>query len=167
MTETNKKFTKKELTDFININFNSRNYFYSKADEKWLKWLWDNGFLDVLKQQPDYSSGYYDEDVDPEFRYLVRMSEVVPAQVTKILLEIPITQETFDPEIINCFAYICSRLPVKYLSKLIPKIKKEKWGQLLHKWEETYGDKFPFYSSQKYENLLLLLESVLNIQPDD
>ena len=30
-------------------NLDARRYFFHKADERWLEWLWRNGFLDAIK----------------------------------------------------------------------------------------------------------------------
>ena len=55
----------------INVNLDARRYFFHKADERWLEWLWRNGFLDAIK----------DENANPlatrkpELDYLLRMAE--------------------------------------------------------------------------------------------
>ena len=41
---------KKEVLELI-PNEDSKQYFFVQADDKWLGWLWDNGFFDVLKRK--------------------------------------------------------------------------------------------------------------------
>ena len=98
-----------EAKRLINLNEDSRQYFYEKANETWLEWLWENGFFDVLKQKAEDPTKY--SYSTPELRYLVRMAETKPEIVTEVMLGIPISEETFNPEVIDQFLRICGVLP--------------------------------------------------------
>ena len=43
--------SKERLQKLLDVNFDARRYFFYKADARWLNWLWQNGFLDVLKEE--------------------------------------------------------------------------------------------------------------------
>ena len=40
---------KEQIYELINVDLDARRYFFHKADERWLDWLWRNGFLDAIK----------------------------------------------------------------------------------------------------------------------
>ncbi len=110
--KSTKKLTIEEFEFLLNLNLNATEHFYSIIDEEWLGWLWDNGFLDVVKQIEDLPE--WRNKIIPELVYLSRMSEVIPDQVEKIVLDILTSKEICNPEVID------------YLSKLIYKIKNKK-----------------------------------------
>lgn len=47
-----------KIRELINLNPDSYHYFFAKADERWLGWLWDNGFLDAVKQKAENPTRY-------------------------------------------------------------------------------------------------------------
>ena len=51
MSTPPKTLTKERLQELIHVNLGARRYFYTKADEGWLDWLWQHGFLDVIKEK--------------------------------------------------------------------------------------------------------------------
>jgi len=54
------------------VNDDAKRFFFSQADESWLKWLWDNGFLNELKKKAeDTTICRYSLS---ELEYLKRMS---------------------------------------------------------------------------------------------
>ena len=83
----------------IGLNQDSRQYFYDKADEGWLHWLWKNGFFDVLKEKAEDPRRYSYKT--PELQYLRRMVEHNAQMVVDILLDTPISYENFNPEVID------------------------------------------------------------------
>ncbi len=157
-----------EAKRLISINEDSRQYFYEKADETWLKWLWKNGFFDVLKKKAEDPSRFSYRT--PELRYLVRMAELNPEMVTEIMLDIPISSETFNPEVINQFLHICGRLAGKQLARLTGKIKTENWPALMqnyNQWGMDYGKMFEsLEKSEHHEELMELASAVLELRND-
>ena len=157
-----------EAKRLISLNEDSRQYFYEKADETWLKWLWKNGFFDVLKKKAEDPSRFSYRT--PELRYLVRMAELNPEIVTEIMLDIPISVETFNPEVIDQFLHICSRLPGEQIAKLTGKIKIENWPalmQMYNQWGMDYGKMFErLEKSGHYEEMMVLASAVLDLRDD-
>ena len=157
-----------EAKRLISLNEDSRQYFFEKANETWLEWLWENGFFEILKEKAKDSNRVSYQL--PELRYLVRMTELNPEVVTKILLDTQISNESFNPEVIYQFLHICSSLPGKHLAKLINKIKTENWPSLLqmyNQWGIIYSKMFDGLEKSGYhEELLELASLVLNLRED-
>jgi len=158
----------KEAKRLVNLNEDSRQYFYEKADETWLKWLWENGFFDILKKKAEDPSRFSYKM--PELRYLVRMADFSPETVTEIMLDIPISGETFNPEVISQFLHICGYLPGTQLARLIGKIKSENWTALMQKydqWGMDYGKMFEsLEKSGHHKELMALANTVLELRDD-
>ncbi len=154
---------RERIHGLIHANPDALQYFYAKADERWLDWLWQNGFLDVIKQKPeDMTHGYR----TPEIGYLARMAEKDPEKVVAIMLEIPISRETFNPEVVYYFLHIGSRLRADYLVRIVEKIRHERWISCggLNRFGFEYGKMFKTLAEAKnYHSLLTLAESVLTL----
>jgi len=163
------KAIKRELEFVLNVNADARQYFYIKANEKWLTWLWENGFLDVIKQKAKDPTRYSYRT--PELNYLVRMAEKAPAKVADIMLEVPISKETFNPEVIDRFVHICSILPADQLARIVPKIRKERWIPLMgvfNQWGFEYEKMFQkLAGARDYESIITLAEDVLSVKTKD
>ncbi len=157
-----------EAKRLIGINDDSRQYFFEKVDETWLKWLWENGFFEVLKKKAEDPSRFSYKT--PELRYLVRMAETNPELITEIILSIPITTETFNPEVISQFLHICGHLPGEQLVRLIGKINAEKWPTLMKnfdQWGMDYGKMFKSLEKSGYhDELIKLASAILEIRDD-
>ncbi len=159
------------LTTLISNNFDARQYFYSVADEKWLDWLWENGFLNLLKEAPDTSDSYGYRT--PEISYLVKVAEKAPEKVTGIILsdDLATTADKFRPELIDQILRICEVLPQPQLAQVVPKIHQQKWTQLMEKynrWGFEYEKIFEVLVEAKdYKTLLMLADSVLAIRPKE
>lgn len=164
-----RKLSKGQLRKMIKLNADAHQYFYSQANERWLDWLWTNGFLDVIKQKAEDPSRY--GYTTPELNYLVRMAEKVPNKVARILLEVPINKNNFNPEVIDRFLEICSKLPADQLSLLVVKIQKERWVSLMNafnRWGYGYAKMFATLAgANDYANLLLLASIVLELRPKE
>ena len=147
----------------------AKEYFYYKAHERWLDWFWQNGFLDVIKEKAEDLTGYGYRI--PELEYLVRMAEKAPAKVVNIMLAVPISSETFNPEVIDRFSYICSTLPEDQLARMVQKIRDERWIPLMdafEHWGSDCEDMFKTLDDAKdYESLLVLAEAVLSVRIKD
>ena len=156
------------IKELIDLNPDTHQYFYYKADERWLDWLWKNGFLDAIKQKAEDPTRY--EYRTPEINYLVRIAEKAPAKVAEIMNndEVATTEEKFNPEVIDQFLRICSSLPVKELAKIIPKIKKDGWVKLMagfNQWGFEYEKMFETLAeARNYESIITLAEAVLSVK---
>lgn len=108
------KIDKEQLRNLIHVNPDARQYFHAKTDERWLDWLWENEFLDVIRERAEDPTRY--GEPYPELNFLVRMSEKTPAKVVDIMLQVPISSETFNPVVVDRFLVICRTLPAKQLA---------------------------------------------------
>jgi hypothetical protein len=144
----------------------AKDYFFDKADERWIDWLWGNGFLDAIKQKAEDPTRYSYKT--PELNYLVKVAEKVPEKVVDIILQVPISKETFNPEVIDRFVYICSKLPVEQLVRMIKKIKNEKWIPLMgvfNQWMYGYEEMLKkLFEAKNFDNLLILVEAILSVK---
>lgn len=167
--DTSEKLDKEQLRNLIHVNLDARHYFYANANERWLDWLWENGFLDVVKERTEDPTSYGYRI--PELEYLVRMAKKAPAKVVKIMLAVPISSETFNPEVIDRFSYICSTLPEDQLAHVVQKIRDERWIPLMgayEHWGSNCEDMFKTLDDAKdYESLLVLAEAVLSVRIKD
>ena len=161
--------SKKEFLDVIlAFNPDARQYFFAQADERWVDWLWDNGFLDTIKKKSEDPTRYGYRT--PEVNYLVRVSEKAPIKVTDIVLAVPVSKDTFNPEVVDRFLWICSILPAEQLSRLAKKIRDENWVSLLgvfNRWGFEYEKILKTLSDAKdYENILVIAEAILSLRTD-
>lgn len=46
------------VSELISVNDDAKRYFFAVADERRLNWLWENGFLNAIKQKADNSTQY-------------------------------------------------------------------------------------------------------------
>ena len=166
-TDAPEKLDKEQLRNLIHVNPDARQYFYAKADERWLDWLWQNGFLDVIKEKAKDLTRY--GDARPELGYLARMSKTVPTRVVDIMLQVPITSETFNPVVLDRFFAICStNLPSNQLARMVEKIRDEHWIPLrstLKLWGFEYKKMFKTLADAKnYRSFLVLAEAVLVVR---
>ncbi len=165
LTSPSKEIDIAEWKHLLSQNFDARNYLFFKADECWVDWFWKHGFLDVIKQKPDDSGQNLYRM--PELFYLARMVDKVPCKVVKILLNIPINKENFNPEVVDQFLRICSDLPAKELVKIIPKIYSENWVRLFNSriFEFEYQQIFnKLLGDKEYSSILLLSDIILSIK---
>jgi hypothetical protein len=127
----------KEYIDilFESTNLDTRNYFFSKADEKWLNWLWKNGLLNELKKPAKDSSIY--SYVIPEIRYLVRMSKSENRAIIKKIIEIitddnlATSKDNFNPELIDEIFSILEDWSVEYIIEVLKKLK---FSEKIREW---------------------------------
>jgi hypothetical protein len=167
MSTQKPKFSVEKIREIISLNFDARQYFFSKADERWVNWLWDNGLLDVIKEKAEDPTRYGYRT--PELSYLVRVASKKPEKVTDIILEVPISKKTFNPEVISQFLRICSTLPASQLARLVQKIKDDGWVELMgpfNDWGFDYEKMLGTLSSANdFDSLLTLIEAVLSVRP--
>lgn len=162
------KLNTEGLQNLLDVNPAARQYFYHKADERWLDWLWRNGFLDVFKEEDASLDGFR----TPELGYLLRMAGKCPAQVVDIMLEVPIGTDMRSQEAAYGFVPICGALPADQLARVVCKIRAEKWVPLL---DEVYSHSGFTYEemlrtladANDFESFLLLAEAVLAVRPGE
>lgn len=166
MNPNMKKLDANKLRDIIELNFDARQYFYSKADENLLDWLWANGFLDALNQKPQDITRY--SYSTPELNYLVRMAEKSPAKVVDIMTTIQSSAESYNPEVIDRFCWIASILPADQVARIAIKIRDENWVKLLggfNHWGFEYEKMFEKLSEAKdYGTMIIIAEALLSIR---
>ena len=157
---------KERLQELLQINLDARRYFYHKADERWLDWLWRNGFLDILKEEDASFNGFR----TPELEYLLRMAEKRPDIVVDIMLGTPISAGPRSQEVVYGFMRICSVLPADQLARVVNKIQAERWIPLLDEIYNHSGFKYAkmlstLADANDFESFLLLVETVLAVRP--
>lgn len=155
-----------KIRDLINLNPDSHQYFYAKADEQWLNWLYENGFLDVIKQKSDDSTRYgYGS---PEINYLVKVSEKEPTKVVDIMLATPISTDSFNPNVLDRFLRICSSLPASEIKRMANKIRDDKWVKLIssfNDWGFEYEKMLKALTDAgDFESVLILAEAILSVR---
>ncbi|MBA7471917.1 hypothetical protein ES707_07229 [subsurface metagenome] len=164
--KTQQQLRKQKIQELIGVNPDARQYFFAKADERWLEWLWENGFLEVIKQKAEDPTQYRYQT--PELNYLVKMAEKKPKQVADIILTVPISKENFNPEVIDQFSRICSALPAEQLARIVSKIRDDGWVQLMSsfdRWGFEYEKMFEILAVAKdYKSILILAEAVLSVR---
>jgi hypothetical protein len=166
-------FIEKGLQDYgalirlINLNDDARHYFYAATDEKWLEWLWQSGLLDPIKEKSVDPTKYYYHT--PELEYLAKVALKVPEKVSDIILAITISEEHFNPEVLDRFLWICQSMPAAQLARIVPKIKNENWIRLMDKFNYAgfeYNKMLETLTeAHDYLSFLILSEAVLAIRP--
>lgn len=169
MSTPPKTLTKERLQELIHVNLGARRYFYTKADEGWLDWLWQHGFLDVIKEKTE---GDY-EYTPPELTYLVRMAEKCPAKVVDIMLDVPLSTDPFDmlnQDVMYSFLRICSTLPADQLARVVDKICHERWVPLIgvesnQSYHLDYEKMFQtLAAAEEYKSVIVLAKAVLAVR---
>ena len=156
---------KERLQELLQINLDARRYFYHKADDHWLDWLWRNGFLNVLKEEEPSLDGFR----TPELGYLLRMAEKRPDIVVDIMLGTPISAGARSQDVAYGFMRVCSVLPADQLARVVDKIRVERWVQLLGEIYNQSGLEYEemlstLADANDYESFLLLVEAVLAVR---
>jgi len=160
-----------DVNALILKNDDAKRYFFAKADERWVDYLWENGFLDVIKTASDDKSGYGYST--PEITYLVRVAEKKPASVVKIMLSdnVATNEDNFRPELVDQFLRICTELPTPLFVRVISKIQEQNWVKLMTRfssWGFQYEKMFKnLLDDNKVEEFLQLAEVVLAVRKED
>jgi hypothetical protein len=164
MDESRPKVTVEKVRELINLNPDSHQYFFSMADERWLDWLWKNGLLAGIQKpiEPENPSRV------PELGYLSRVAEKNPARVVDIMLEVSSVPDAFNPETLDQFLWICSKLPADQFARMVPKIHDENWVRLIAPFDDSgfrYENILKVLSDAKdYDSVLLLAETILSVR---
>lgn len=167
-TDAPQALEKERLQELLQTNLDARRYFYHKADERWLDWLWRNGFLNVLEEEDASLDGFR----TPELEYLLRMAEKRPDIVVDIMLGTPISAGARSQEVVYGFLRICSALPAVQLARVVDKIRAERWVPLLDKIYNHSGFAYEemlstLADANDFESFLVLAEVVLAVRPGE
>lgn len=152
--------------ELIAYNSDAKRYFFSTANEQWIKWFHDNNLFAELKKKSEDPTKYGYRL--PELEYLTRMAEKTPNVVADIILSVPISKETFNPEVIDRFFWITGLLPTEEIKRILPKVLVENWLKLMspfsksgyeyQKMVEKLGE------AKDYETLLILAKIILTVR---
>ena len=159
---------REQIYELINVDLDARRYFFHRADERWLEWLWRNGFLDAIK----------DENANPlssrkpELEYLLRMAEKRPDIVVDIMLATPITTDTRSQEVAYGFIRVCGSLPADQLARMVDKIRDERWIPRIdaiyrHSAFNSKEMLKTLADADDPKSLLVLAEAVLAVRPSE
>ena len=116
-------------------NEDAKRFFFSQANENWLNWLWQKGFLNGISNKAMDPTKYAYRM--PELEYLTRVAEKKSADVTQIINSVKISEANFNPEVIDRFLWIISDLPAEQIKTLTIKIKDEKWVYLMRGFRKS------------------------------
>ena len=166
--KTKKKITVEEFRELISTNRLSLLFFYAnKADETWLVWLWDNGFLNTIIEAAQYEEDKF--SVEAELDYLWRMVEIVPKEVATILQKIikEIPGKVHNTNIIRHLLDITSVLSAPSLELVLDDIYAKKWISYINK--KRYAFMMPNYKqmletlakAKRYKCLLTLAANLM------
>ena len=159
---------REQIYELINVDLDARRYFFHRADERWLEWLWRNGFLDAIK---DENANPF-ASRKPELEYLLRMAEKRPDIVVDIMLATPITTDTRSQEVAYGFIRVCGSLPADQLARMVDIIRDERWIPLIdavyrHSSFDSEEMLKTLADANDFESLLALAEAVLAVRPSE
>ena len=157
---------KEGLQELIHINLDARRYFFHKADERWLDWLWRNGFLSAIKEENAAPFATR----TPELEYLLRMAEKRPDSVVDIMLDTPISTDARSQEVAYAFLRICRNLPADQLARVVGKIRAERWIPLIDAIYRHFGFECAemlktLADANDFKAVLVLADAVLAVRP--
>ena len=120
-----------ELRSSIERNLSSYNYFFNKVNSsKWFQFLQNAEYFDNLEHIDERG-----EHMDwPPGKYLLKMSKIIPDQVSKILLNMELPKKNNERSfiIMRYLMNILLNLPPKHSKKFVTKIIKEHWMENQH-----------------------------------
>src|SRR3989344_6793127 len=155
-----------DVREAITVNFDARKYFYSRVDDNWFDWLWKNSFFDLIKKKAEDTTQYSYRT--PELDYHSRVVEKIPGKVVDFMLTVPVSRETFNPEVIDRFLWISSKLPAKELARIVPKIRDQQWVRLMgpfNRWGFEYKQMFEkLVVEQDYVSIITLAQAILLVR---
>ncbi len=156
-----------DLYALFQASFAARLYFFSKVDVGWLGWLWENGFLDVIKEGGVSVSE--EDPTPPELAYLWRVAPEDPGLVTDIILGIPVTRTGFTGRMLKNLVWITSRLPAAEFARIAPKVRDEGWVEIMANdgyRQLQHHEAIPaLFEAGNHEGLLTFAEALLVVRP--
>ena len=108
------KVKAEDIRRLITRNLSARQYFFNKVDEKWLDFIFDNGFLLPLQMSGEY---------------LVRITSEIPEEVMAIIdkYDVKYNIGSDGKYFRNYFIEAAINMPSEVAIKIVDKIVKEKW----------------------------------------
>lgn len=141
----------------------AKEYFYRKANEYWLEWLWENEFLDIIKGDKIREGVWL-----PEVFYLTRIARTAPAKTMEIILQIKVSPEMINKEAIDYIFAISANLPAEQLAKLVGTIRDDRWISIRnpsHLSEYQYDEIFKkLLDAKEHDSLMKLAEAILDFE---
>ena len=152
--------------ELIGYNSDAKRYFFSTATEQWVKWFYDNDLFAELKKKAEDPTKYGYRL--PELEYLTRMAEKEPHIVADIILSVPISKETFNPEVVDRFFWITGLLPTEEIKRILTKVLAEGWLKLMSPFSRS-GYEYQkmvekIGAAKDYETLLTLAKIILTVR---
>lgn len=149
----------------LSKNNDAKSYFFSTVDESWFDWLWKNGFLDIYQNQD--TDGTKSSKMS-ELQYITRVVEKIPASINRFILSTPISEANFNSEVINRFFRILGIFPAQEIKKLLPKVLKENWVELMSGFNQS-GYEYrkvveKLRSERDFDSLLVLTRIILTLR---
>ena len=153
----------------FSLNFDTKRFFFSKADKTLLDWLWKQGFLNDIKKGADDSTIITYRM--PELEYLACMAEMVPIEVVQIISSIEISETNLNPEVIDRFLWIINSLPADQIKNLTKKIRDEQWVFLMRSFNKS-GYEFTkivdsLFEAKESKAILELFQVILSVKSKD
>lgn len=152
--------------ELIAFNPDAKRYFFSTANEQWVKWFLDGGLFAELKKKADDPTTYGYRL--PELEYLTRVAEKVPTIVADVILSVPVSKETFNPEVVDRFFWIIGLLPTEEIKRILPKVLLGGWLKLMSPFSRSgyeYKKMVEKLGKVKdYETLLVLAKIILTVR---
>lgn len=156
----------KTARELIEHNTDAKRYFFSTATQKWIEWFFENDLFAELKKKAEDPTKYGYRL--PELEYLTRVAEKEPRLVADVILSVPISKETFNPEVVDRFFWITGLLPTEEIKRILPKVLEQNWLKLMapfnrsgyeyQKMVEKLGE------AKDYDTLLILAQIILTVR---
>ncbi len=141
----------------------ARKYFYAVVPTASIDWIWNNGFLDVVKERSDDLTRYR----LPELDYLTRVAENNPKRVVDFMLSFD-TTTNINLETIDRFLWICTKLPAKELVRMVSTVRDKKWIQILggrNHWGFGYKQMLDtLATANESGSILVLAQAILAVR---
>jgi len=119
----------------FSLSYDAKRYFFSQTNETRIEWIWKNGFFDEIKKKAENTTSYSYRL--SELDYLFRMVEKDPFKVAEIIASVPVSESTFNPEVVDRFMWITGSLPAEQIKTLTSKIRDEKWVYLMRSFRKS------------------------------
>lgn len=119
----------------FSLSYDAKRYFFSQVDESRIEWIWTEAFLGEIKKKAENATSYSYRL--PELEYLTRMAEKNPAKVAEIIASVPVSEASFNPEVVDRFMWIIGSLPAEQIKTLTAKIRDEKWVYLMRSFRKS------------------------------
>ncbi len=125
----------KKMKELTGINYASKQYFFQKADKRWLQPLHKEKYFNFETMSAVRDNEGY---LLPELSYLERMTKEASDKVTEIILSQTMPKDC-NPAFIERLFHMCSQMPAEHVSTLVGKILEERWIEKILQREDVLG----------------------------